>query len=62
VGYRYDFWLVKFPLHVRELVDQLARAERRRAPDMARILVEDALAQRGIDIISGEEMKKADAA
>ena len=62
MGYRYDFWLVKFPLHVREYVEKLARAERRKSPDMLRILVEDALAQRGIDIISGEEMKKADAA
>jgi hypothetical protein len=55
----YDYWMVKIPLHVRDPVDQLARAERRRPTDMLRILIEDALAQRGISNINSEEMKKA---
>jgi hypothetical protein len=54
---QYDYWMVKVPLHVREPVGQLARAERRKDTDMLRILIEDALAQR----INSEEMKKADA-
>jgi hypothetical protein len=55
----YDYWMVKIPLHVRDHVDQLARAERRKAPDMLRILVEDALAQRGINNTSNKETADA---
>jgi hypothetical protein len=38
----YNFWMVKIPLPVRNHVGQLARAERRKATDMLRIILEDA--------------------
>jgi hypothetical protein len=55
----YDYWMVKIPLPVRDHVGQLAIAERRRPTDMLRILIEDALAQRGINNTSNKETADA---
>jgi hypothetical protein len=56
----YNFWMVKIPLPVRDHVEQLAHVERRRATDMLRLLIEDALAQRGLPVTNNEVMKKVD--
>ena len=45
---------------MRAEIMQLARAERRRPSEMLRIVLEDALAQRGINN-NNEAIKKADA-
>jgi hypothetical protein len=55
-----DFWMVKIPLPLREQVERVAPADRRKPSAMLRILVEDALRERNISN-NIEVMKKADA-
>jgi hypothetical protein len=56
-------WTVRVPQFVRVEIERLARIERRKSSEMLRLVIVDALAQRGINVNSNtEEMKKADAA
>jgi hypothetical protein len=58
----YDFWLLRVPLDIKARVETIARAERRHPADMARLLLEAAIDERGINNNNSEETKKADAA
>jgi hypothetical protein len=56
-------WTVRVPQFVRVEIERLARIERRKASEMLRLVIVDALAQRDINVNNNREAtKKADAA
>jgi hypothetical protein len=58
-NYNKEAWFVRVPLSVRDEIEQLARADRRKPSEMMRIILYDALEQRRASTTNNNNKKVA---